>query len=105
MPLEMDDDLMNNAGRSRGGINFSNSDDDDVDDDADENDNIDDKATRTYDSDIDDIMEEEDASGDDYREGGGRGDVVVIVLVLGACWGTEELGWTEQSGQKLRDVR
>jgi len=25
--------------------------------------------------------------------------------VLGACWGTEELGWSERSRKKLRDVR
>jgi hypothetical protein len=25
--------------------------------------------------------------------------------VLGACWGTEELGWNERSRKKLRDVR
>jgi len=25
--------------------------------------------------------------------------------VLGACWGTEELGWNEGSRKKLRDVR
>ncbi len=24
---------------------------------------------------------------------------------LGACWGTEELGWNERSRKKLRDVR
>ena len=24
--------------------------------------------------------------------------------VLGACWGTEELGWNEGSRKKLRDV-
>ena len=27
------------------------------------------------------------------------------LLVLGACWGTEELGWNEGSRKKLRDVR
>ena len=27
------------------------------------------------------------------------------VPVLGACWGTEELGWNERSRKKLRDVR
>ncbi len=26
-------------------------------------------------------------------------------IVLGACWGTEELGWNERSRKKLRDVR
>jgi len=26
-------------------------------------------------------------------------------FVLGACWGTEELGWNERSWKKLRDVR
>jgi len=36
-------------------------------------------------------------------EGGNRS--ILGVLVLGACWGTEELGWTEQSRKKLRDVR
>ena len=25
--------------------------------------------------------------------------------VLGACWGTEEVGWNEGSRKKLRDVR
>jgi len=25
--------------------------------------------------------------------------------ILGACWGTEELGWNERSRKKLRDVR
>ncbi len=25
--------------------------------------------------------------------------------VLGACWGTEELGWNVRSRKKLRDVR
>jgi hypothetical protein len=25
--------------------------------------------------------------------------------VLGACWGTEELGWNRGSQKKLRDVR
>jgi len=25
--------------------------------------------------------------------------------VLGTCWGTEELGWNEQSRKKLQDVR
>ena len=28
-----------------------------------------------------------------------------IIAVLGACWGTEELGWNERSRKKLRDVR
>jgi len=84
MPLEMDDDLMEDAGRSGGGINFSNSDDDDVGDDADDDD--DNEATRPYDSDVDDIMEEEDAPGDDDREeGGGQGDAVVVVLLLPAA--------------------
>ena len=27
------------------------------------------------------------------------------MFVLGACWGTEELGWNERSRKKLRDVR
>ena len=26
-------------------------------------------------------------------------------IVLGACWGTEELGWNESFEKKLRDVR
>jgi len=26
-------------------------------------------------------------------------------IVLGACWGTEELGWNERSRKRLRDVR
>jgi len=33
--------------------------------------------------------------------GSNNGDV----SVLGACWGTEELGWNERSRKKLRDVR
>jgi len=28
-----------------------------------------------------------------------------LVSVLGACWGTEELGWSERSRKQLRDVR
>ncbi len=36
---------------------------------------------------------------------GGGNRCILGVLVLGACWGTEELGWTEQSRKKLRDVR
>ncbi len=29
----------------------------------------------------------------------------IMVCVLGACWGTEELGWNEGSRKKLRGVR
>jgi len=29
----------------------------------------------------------------------------VSSIVLGACWGTEELGWSERSRKQLRDVR
>jgi len=30
---------------------------------------------------------------------------IISNRVLGACWGTEELGWNERSRKKLRDVR
>ncbi len=36
-----------------------------------------------------------------YRNNGSDSSV----SVLGACWGTEELGWNERSRKKLRDVR
>jgi len=29
----------------------------------------------------------------------------LIISVLGACWGTGELGWNEGSRKKLRDMR
>ena len=31
--------------------------------------------------------------------------LIAAASVLGACWGTEELGWKERSWKKLRDVR
>jgi len=37
--------------------------------------------------------------GNDFQDIGSLGGV------LGACWGTEELGWNERSRKKLRDVR
>jgi len=36
---------------------------------------------------------------------GNGGDNLDDKDVLGACWGTEELGWNERSRKKLRDVR
>ena len=79
MPLEMDDDLMDDAGRRGGRISFSDSDDDDIMDDVNNDVNDDNKATRLYDSNVNEIMKEEDALGDDDREERG-GDAVVIVL-------------------------
>jgi hypothetical protein len=32
-------------------------------------------------------------------------NIINAETVLGACWGTEELGWNEGSQKKLRDVR
>jgi hypothetical protein len=37
--------------------------------------------------------------------GRGGGGAQNTAPVLGACWGTEELGWNERSRKKLRDVR
>jgi hypothetical protein len=35
----------------------------------------------------------------------GRKYLGLRITVLGACWGTEELGWNERSRKQLRDVR
>jgi len=42
--------------------------------------------------------DDDDYSNDDGNDGSGGS-------VLGACWGTEELGWNERSRKQLRDVR